>query len=139
MKNITQAKENYAQSISLVGPRYTQGVQGADWASAVKTSQANANWKDGVAKAAQADRWHAAVEKVSNEEWKSRAISKGANSIGEGMRMGQDKYAKNFQPVLDAIKTAVDGLQPRTTDVMSNIENRLKPVAMAAHRAGKRS
>ena len=139
MKTITQAKENYAQSVSLVGPRYTQGVQQADWASAVKSSQANQNWKDGVAKAAQADRWKAAVDKVSNEEWRARAVNKGANSIGAGMTAGQDKYAKNFQPVLDAIKTAVGALRTRTTDVMQNIESRLKPVALAAHRAGKRA
>ena len=139
MKTIQQAKENYVQSISLVGPRYQQGVQQADWASAVKTAQANQNWKDGVSKAAQADRWKQAVDKVSNEEWRAMATSKGANAIQEGMRQGQAKYERNFAVVLTAIKSAVDALPPRTTDVMQNIESRLKPVALAAHRAGKRA
>lgn len=139
MKTIQQAKENYVQSISIVAPRYKQGIEAANWKGGVSSGQANQNWKDGISKAAQADRWKSGVDKVSNEEWKAMAVSKGANSIAEGMRQGQEKYLKNFTPVLQAIKGAVDSLPARTTDPMANIDARLKPVAMAAHNAGKRS
>ena len=71
--------------------------------------------------------------------WRNMAMNKGAASIAEGMRQGQAKYEKNFSPILNAIKGAVDSLPPRSTDPMADVDARLKPVAMAAHSAGKRS
>ena len=109
-----------------------------DWKAGVSNEAANQNWKAGIAQAASADRWKMGVDKVSNEVWRAAALAKGANSIGEGMRMGAEKYRTNFEPVLNAIHSAVDALPPRTTDPSANIDARLKPVALAAHAAGRR-
>ena len=138
MKTVAQAKQNYEQSIGLVPERYRQGIGSADWKSGVSNEQANSNWKAGIQAAASADRWKRGVDMVSNEQWRAAALSKGANSIGEGMRMGSEKYRQNFEPVLSAIHAAVDALPPRTTDPSANIDARLKPVALAAHAAGRR-
>lgn len=131
-KTISQAKENYVQSISIVPQRYQQGVESADWKKGVSSSAANTNWKEGIAKAAAENKWSKGVSKVSNEDWKNAALTKGAASISEGMRQGQDKYEANFSPILSAINSAAASLPPRSTDAMSNIDNRLKPIVKAA-------
>jgi hypothetical protein len=137
-KTISQAKENYVQSINIVPQRYQQGVEGADWKKGVGSAQANENYKAGIQKAISENSWKKGVDKVSNEEWKNAALTKGAQSISEGMRQGQDKYEQNFSPVLSAINSAVSSLPPRTTDPMSNIDSRLKPVVKAAINAAKK-
>ena len=109
-----------------------------DWKAGVSSDAANQNWKAGSQAAASADRWKMGVDRVSNETWRAAALSKGANSIAEGMRMGAEKYRQNFEPVLAAIHSAVDALPPRSTDPSANIDSRLKPVALAAHAAGRR-
>ena len=67
------------------------------------------------------------------------AKTKGAESIQEGMRQGKAKYAKNFAPVLSAMNSAAAKLKPKTSDIAQNIQNRVLPVAMAAHNASKRA
>lgn len=137
-KTIDQARENYVQSISIVPQRYSQGIEGADWKKGVSNPAANENYKTGVQKAIADNSWKKGVDKVSNEQWKSMALSKGAQSISEGMRQGQEKYATNFSPILSAINSAVNSLPPRSTDAMNNIDARLKPVVKAAIAAAKK-
>ena len=137
-KNISQAQENYVQSITIVPQRYQQGVEGADWKKGVSNPQANTNYKDGVQRAISENAWKKGVDKISNEEWKNAALTKGASSISEGMRQGQEKYATNFAPILSAINSAVSSLPPRTTDPMANIDSRLKPIVKAAINAAKK-
>lgn len=137
-KTINQAEENYEQSIAIVPARYQQGVENADWKKGVSNPAANENYKSGVQKAISENAWSKGVSKVSNEEWKTKALTKGAQSISEGMRQGKEKYAQNFAPVLSAINSAVANLPPRSTDAMSNIDSRLKPVVKAAINAAKK-
>ncbi len=74
-KNISQAQENYVQSINIVPQRYQQGVEGADWKKGVSNPQANDNFKAGIQKAIADNSWKKGVDKVSNEQWKSAALS----------------------------------------------------------------
>jgi hypothetical protein len=54
------------------------------------------------------------------------------------MRQGQEKYTKNFSPILSAMNSAAEKLKPKTADIAANIQNRVLPVAMAAHEASLR-
>lgn len=137
-KDISQAKDNYVQSISFVKTRYENGVANGDWAKGVKDPQANANFKSGIQKAISEDRWSKGVNAVSNEEWKNAAMTKGAQSIEEGMRQGQDKYSERFQPILSAMNSKAASLPAKSTDAMSNIDQRLKPIVKAAQDAARR-
>lgn len=132
---IQQAQNNYQNSIAIVPERYEMGVQNADWKTAVSSEQAKRNWDDGVTAAMQNNSWRRGVENVSNETWKNAAATKGRNSIAEGMRMGADKYVRNFQPVLEAMNQAASSLPPRTSDYRQNITARVLPVVQAAKRA----
>lgn len=135
MRTIQQATNNFKASVSTVPERYKQGVQGADWAGAVSRPETQQNWSAGVAKAASEGRYAKGVARVSNEEWKKMASEKGAASIGQGMLLGAEKYARRFAPILTAMQNAVQGLPPRGTDAMANIDARLKPVVNAAMQA----
>ena len=113
------------------------GVEQADWANAVRDPQAQTNWAAGVQKAAAEQAYSKGVNRVSNEEWRRMAASKGAASIGQGMSLGADKYARRFSPILSAMNDAAKSLPARSTDANSNIDNRLKPVVAAAIEASR--
>ena len=135
MKTIQEAESNYKQSIALVPARYKAGISRADWKAGVNRPEARANYEQGVQEAISRGAWSAGVDKVSNEEWRRMADTKGAASIGQGMQQGAEKYQRNMAPVLDRIKSAVESLPPRSTDPMANIDSRLKPVVQAAREA----
>lgn len=137
MKTITQAASNYKSSVSLVPERYRMGVESADWASAVRRPEAEQNWSAGVQKAAAEQAYSKGVGRVSNEEWRRMASSKGAASIAQGMSLGADKYQRRFAPILSAMNDAAKSLPARSTDAMANIDTRLKPIVTAAMAAAK--
>ena len=138
MRTIQEAESNYRQSISLVPQRYKAGIARADWKTAASRPEARANYEAGVQAAISRNAWGAGIDKVSNEEWKRMADSKGSQSIAQGMTQGAEKYQRNFAPIMDRIKSAVESLPPKSTDPMSNIDARLKPVVMAAREAAGR-
>ena len=137
-KSITQASSNYEGAIPIVRGRYEQGVQDGDWAAGVKNPAAKKNYEEGIRKSIANDSWGKSVAKVSNEDWKQAALTKGANNIEEGMRQGKEKYERNFSPILTAMNSAADKLPARTTDANQNIDARLKPIVKAAQDAALR-
>lgn len=137
MKTITQAVTNYKGSVGLVPERYRMGVESADWAGAVRRPEAEQNWAAGVQQAAAEQRYGKGVARVSNEEWRRMAATKGAASIAQGMQLGADKYQRRFAPILSAMVDAAKGLPARSTDPMANIDTRLKPIVTAAITAAR--
>ena len=137
MSTIQQSTENYKSSVAVVVPRYKQGIAGADWAGSVRKAETEANWGAGVQKAMAENAYSKGVARVSNEEWKRAADTKGAASIAQGMQLGAEKYARRFAPILDAMNSAAASLPARTQDPMQNIDGRLKPVVNAAIQAAK--
>ena len=137
MRTIQQASSNYTASVDLVPERYKQGITAADWASKANAPEAQQNWSTGVQRAASEGRYAAGVSRVSNEQWKQAALTKGANSIAAGMQMGAEKYARRFAPILQAMQNAVQSLPARSADANANIDARLKPVVAAAQAAAR--
>ena len=137
-KNIDQASGNYEGSIAFVKDRYLTGLEGADWRTNAGSDNAEKLYADKIQQAISNKSRQKGIKAVSNDDWLNAAKTKGADSIQEGMRQGQEKYTKNFSPILSAMNSAAEKLKPKTADIAANIQNRVLPVAMAAHEASLR-
>jgi len=127
IKPESEAKKNYEDSTALVPARFEAGVKGANWQDAAKDGQ-----ELYVTKMTMPDvlaRRERGIEKVSDEQWRREAISKGKNIIGARMKDASDKQVSNWRPYRDAL-TAVD-LPARTADPMANLMNRAGAVVKA--------
>lgn len=128
MKTVEEARANLENSIGYIPARYEAGVNKADWFTPAASPQAETNYAAGVTRAVTNKTRQKAIRKLSNEVWKTGAITKGAPRIGEAIRGSLDKYATNFGAVYSGIVSLVPTLPPRTTDYIANIDNRLKAV-----------
>jgi len=135
LKTKEQAKANLEASISYIPERYKAGVQAADWAGPASSDQAEANYAAAVGKAITAKRRQTKIRNVSNEDWKTAAVNKGAPIIGERIRGALDKWGRNWGPMYDAVTSKVNTLPPKTVDFRANINNRLVPTVEAWKRA----
>ncbi len=138
-KTVEQARAHLEQSIAIIPARYKEGVSGADWQGPAGSEQSEANFGTAMSQAIAAKSRQAGVLAVTNAEWQRRAAEKGAPVIGERIRAALGVYAQRFGPVLNAMNSAADAAPPRTTDFLSNIQNRLVPVVAAAKLAAGRS
>jgi len=125
MKTKEEARSNLEASIAFIPDRYRAGVNKADWATPAGSEQAERNYADAVSKAVAKKSRQAAVKRVSNSEWQSRASEKGGAIIGERIRGALDKQAAKWGPIYDRVQSDVARLAPRTTDFRSNITNRV--------------
>jgi len=139
-RTIQQAAANLTQvaAAGIIGPRYRDGVQSADWQTNAASQQAETNYAEGVQRAVAAGTRRAGILAVSNEQWRQAAIEKGVPIIGQRVQAGIAKYTQNFGPILQAMNSAADNLPPRTTSPSQNITNRMVPIVRAAvEAAGK--
>jgi len=122
----------------LIGPRYIQGVNGADWQTPAASDQAEQNYATGVQAAVAEGRRRAGILAVTNAEWRTAAAEKGGAIIGNRIVGAIEKYQRNFGPILTAMNAAAGTLPARTTSASQNIQNRMLPVVRAAvEAAGK--
>jgi len=140
-KTIQQAVENLRQvaSANVIGPRYVQGVQGADWQGPASSQQAETNYATGVQAAIADGRRLRGIQGVSNADWRTAAAEKGGPIIGQRIVLALGKYQTKFAPILQAMNAAADSLPPRTTSPSQNITNRLVPIVQAAVQASGKS
>ena len=134
-RTIDQAAANLSAAAASIPAKYQAGVQNADFVKHAASDQAEANYAAGVQQAVAAKSRAAGVRRAGDEGWRSGALGKGVQRIASGIQAGLDKYRTNFAPVLAAISAAAASAPPRTTDPIANIDNRLKPVVMAAVKA----
>jgi hypothetical protein len=128
-KPIDQVVQKWTDAAGRVPTAYTQGVQGADWQSAATAGQGLyvARMQDPSVLA----RRNSGISKVSDATWRSNAVSKGAARIAQGMAASKDKFQTGMAKNLATISGVT--LAARTTDPMSNIDGRVKPIAKALH------
>ncbi|KKL64269.1 hypothetical protein LCGC14_2166720 [marine sediment metagenome] len=130
IKSQAEIDANYRAGIGRAPENYKKGIQGTnDWQEKASSESAEANYAAGVQEAAATKRRQKAVSNVSNEEWKQAAADKGASRIGPGMQAGAGKRTQNFEPYRSAIEGVA--LPDRTTDPISNVDNRVKPIVQA--------
>jgi hypothetical protein len=130
VKPIEDAKANIEAAASVVGGKYARGIDtGKPWKANAESDAAESLYAAATQEAIAARRRQRAISQLSEEDWKGPARQKGAQNIGPAMRMSKDKWAKNTQPYLQAIASV--NMAERTTDAMSNIDGRLKPIVQA--------
>lgn len=128
VKTKEEARANFEAAVAYIPSRYESGVDKADWLNPAKSVQAETNYADGVSKAVADKRRQKAIAAMTNEDWKNAAKTKGAPIIGARITAALPKWAANWGPMYDQVTSTVAGLKPKTTDFMTNINNRLVPV-----------
>lgn len=134
-KTIQQAAANLQQVAGLIGERYTQGINGADWQTPAASQQAETNWGQGVQAAIASGARREGILGVTNQQWRTAAIEKGAAVIGRRITESISKYSQNFGPILIAMNEEANRLPDRTSSATTNVQQRLIPIIHAAQRA----
>lgn len=134
-KTLEQTVENLRSVSSLIGQRYTVGIQNATWQQAAASDQAEQNYGQGVQRAIADGSRRSGIMRVSDAEWREKAIQKGASVIGQRIVDALPKYRANFAPILAAMSAAAEALPARTTSATQNVTQRLLPVIAAAQTA----
>ncbi len=134
-KTIQQSAENLRQVAALIGPRYTIGINNADWQTPASSDQAEQNYASGVQAAVASGARRSGILNVTNQQWQTAATTKGAGVIGQRIADAIPKYIANFGPILAAMSAEQATLPPRTTSATQNVTNRLIPIIHAAQRA----
>lgn len=138
-KTKEEARANFENSIGYIPDRYRSGVSKADWLTPAKSDNAEKNYAAGVGAAVSGKFRQKAIASMSNEDWKTAAVNKGAPIIGDRIRGALDKWAANFGPKYDQVVARVAALPPRTTDWRANINSRLVPVVETWRKAAGKS
>ena len=128
VKSAAEIDKNYRDAISRVPAKYKAGVERTtDWQE--KAAAAEELWAAKIQEAAAEKRRQKGIARVSNEDWKRKAATLGAERIARGMSENADKRTKNFEP----FRAALEGvsLPPRTADPLANVDNRVKPIVKA--------
>jgi acyl-CoA reductase-like NAD-dependent aldehyde dehydrogenase len=125
---VEDAKESFKEILPKIPDRYTRKIKKAKWKEAATSDAAEALWKAKVMEAAEKRRRKARLEKVSEDEWRSLAVSLGSKRIKESLEGRIDKWAHQWRPYAEALSTLE--LEPRSADPEENIDNRVKPVVM---------
>lgn len=129
-KGAEAATKAYEAAISGVPGKYKEGVGratdtieraiAAEDLYAAKVSEAIAN-KSRVK----------GLQKTSTAEWKTRAMSLGAERIGRGMTEALPKFRSGIGNVISTIEATTIG--ERTADPMANVDARVKPIVKALY------
>jgi len=135
IKTKEQARTNFEAALNYIPERYKAGVEVADWHTAAKSDAAESNYAAAISKAVAEKRRQKAIAALSNEDWRSAAINKGAPIIGERIRMALDKWQAKWGAVYDKVVPVVQALPPKTIDWRANINNRLVKVVEAWKKA----
>jgi hypothetical protein len=130
IKSSADIDKAYKAAISGVPAAYKDGVSGVTgWKGAAIAGQDlyEAQMRDAKVLA----RREKGLAAVSDEDWKKAAVEKGAARIGAGMTAGADKRAKNYEPYRAEI--AAMTLEAKTADPATNVDRRVKPIAVRLH------
>lgn len=127
VKPLEEIKENFKQAAPLVPDRYKRGVRRAKWQQAALDGQDL--YEQQMTNPTVLSRRGKQIAKVSDEEWRRDAENKGGAIIGTRIAGAVDKQAAGFAPYRETLVNV--SLPPRTTDVMTNVTNRVGAVAQA--------
>jgi len=130
-KSLEATRANWTAAQGRVPAAYQAGVQAASNVIA-KSVAAEDNYAAGVTGAVAARSRAKGLESVTDADWKKAAVEKGATRIVSGMKASEGKFVKGMQQNLATIQSVT--IPARTQDPMSNIDNRLKPIAAALHK-----
>lgn len=127
VKPESEIKKNYEDSTALVPARFEAGVKTATWQNEAKAGQEL--YETQMANPSVLARREAGIDKVTDERWRGKTISKGKGVIGARMKAASGDQVAGFRPYREAL-LAVD-LPARVADPMANLMNRAGAVVQA--------
>lgn len=131
-----QRKAAYLGSIGSVPAKYKQGIESTQgWKDAALAGQGL--YEQRMQDSSVLRRRANALQKTSEQDWKSAASQVGSQRIASGMQAGAEKQAANYEPIAEAIRGV--NLPARTADAMANIDGRVKPIVQAAINASPKN
>ena len=130
VRSASDAQNDYASSGLRASQRYARKIATVpDWQAKATSAEAEANYAAGVQDAVSSGRRAKSLASVSNSEWQSRSVTKGAPALAAGIGVSGAKWGKGVNPYLAALGSL--GLPPKTTDGMTNLQNRAGAVVAA--------
>jgi len=133
LKDIGTARANLEAALALIPGRYETSIRAAVWRGPAIAGEAN--FKAAMGRVIAEELRRKGIEKVTDDEWRDKALTKGAPVIAERIRMALADYEAAFGPILAAVNRKVPTLPRRVIDFRANITNRLIPVVEELKRA----
>ena len=126
VKSSSEIKKNFEQSTAIVTERYKSGVSDAQWKDSA--IQGQDLYVQAMQNPTVLARRSKGINKVSDEQWRTSATTKGAPVIAQRMKDASGKQASGFEPYRVALENMT--LPSRTTDPAQNVANRVTPIAV---------
>jgi len=128
IKSKAQIEQNFRAAIPVVASRYKAGVDNTSgWQQSAVAAQPL--YEEKMRDPEVLSRRAKALARVSDQDWKTAASTKGTQRIAAGMEQGAAKQATNFEPYRQAIESL--SLPARTADPIANVNNRVVGVVSA--------
>jgi hypothetical protein len=136
VKDQAARRAAYEQSIGSVPAKYKSGVEATQgWQKSALDGQAL--YEQRMQDSSVLRRRANSLQKVTDNDWKSKASQVGSQRIASGMQAGAAKQAANYEPIAEALRAV--NLPARTGDAMANIDARVKPIVQAAINASPKN
>ena len=128
IKSQAQIKENYKASTGRVSEPYKAGVNAASGVIEAGV-KGEALYAAKVQEAISEGRRAKGLSKLTDADWKTATITKGAPIIATRMAAAADKQAAHYEPYRSALESV--SLPDRVADPLANVDNRVKPIVKA--------
>lgn len=126
VKSSAEIKKNFEQSTSIVTERYKTGVATANWKD--PSVQGQDLYVATMQNPTILARRLKGINKVSDDQYRTAATTKGAPVIAQRMKDASGKQVAGFEPYRVALENMT--LPAKTTDPSQNVVNRVSPIAV---------
>jgi hypothetical protein len=108
-----QIAAKWSRSAQAAGTSYREGVQAVTRSPTAKAAARADAWAAGVQRAAAEGSFQRGLQRVSLEDWKAAAITKGAPRFTSGIQAAEPKFAsfmREFTPHLNTVLSELEGM-----------------------------
>lgn len=120
-KSVEESGKKWDGAIGRAAEGYRTGVATTtDWAEKAGSEAAESLYGQRLQSAIAERARQKGVQAVSNEQWRSKAVEKGAARIGPGMMAAKADYRKGWSPYQSAMEALV--LTPKSADPIQNVK-----------------
>jgi len=131
VKPLEEAKRRWEQITSGKAGEYARGIETTTKNWQANTLAAVGAYEQGVQQAVANKSFEKGVKRITNEDWKAKAMDLGQRRFADGIRANVDKWAKKWAPYRETL--AAITLPPRrAAGDVANYE-RVKIIGMKLH------
>jgi hypothetical protein len=105
VKDLGQVTDKWRRRAATAQADYRIGTQRPRRSWQQATVQAAPRWTQAIQEAAGRNAFQAGVQASSDAEWQKGIQQKGVARWAPGIAASQDKYARNFQPYLETLRS----------------------------------